>query len=90
MFTHIYFQLSQLPPTPTALPTVAPEDVAMGLQFEGFSLWDVAPHSIQWWNSASVVTTFAQAIILLLLVLACSMAVIRQWKNAEEKLTWES
>lgn len=82
----IFAQVFQYPPTPTPLPTPLPEDVAMGLQFDGFSLWDVAPHSIQWWNAAGVATDFAQAIVLVLLILGVAMAIIRQLKNAEEKL----
>ena len=61
------------PPTPTALPTLAPDQIAMGMDVPQFNLWDSAPHAIQTWNSAAVVTTSFQAIILVGLIYLIAM-----------------
>jgi hypothetical protein len=57
-----------LPPTPTLLPTVSPEDVALGLQVPPFNLWDSAPTAIQSWNSAAIATSAFQFLVLIGLI----------------------
>lgn len=73
------FYYQNYPATPTPLPTVAPENVGMGLDLQGgISLWDGAPHVIQTWHSAQIVTTGFQAVLLVMLVIGAVMLIRRQ------------
>lgn len=68
-------------PTPTAFPTVAPEDIAMGMNIPDVSLWDSAPHAIQWWNVQSIPMQFMQTVILILLLYGALMYLRRYLDN---------
>jgi len=50
-----------MPPTPTPIPVGPPPD----LTFPDTSVWDMAPHAIQTWNSFSPIAVAFQAFIII-------------------------
>ena len=57
-------------PTPTPLPPPGP----MGLEFPDTSVWDMAPNSIQTWNTFSEITMVFQAILIVGLAIMIFMS----------------
>lgn len=62
-------------PTPTPLPVTSPEE--LGLTFPDTSVWDMAPHSVQTWNSFSEITIVFQGILIVGLAILIFMAVMK-------------
>lgn len=73
-----------IPPTPTPWPEVNPADLPFSIP--EISLWDLADDGIQAWNTVPDWTQLAQAILLLLLVIAAVWLLIsflRSFTNEE-------
>lgn len=69
------------PPTPTPYPTPG----APPLTMPSFSAWDFAPDAIQTWNTASQVTVFFQAIIILVVVMFIARMLLKMFQYISQE-----